>query len=81
MKRKELTILLSVIISSLLVFGTFGYFIQDMFFYPKPPPTPEITHPADISNGLIAHWTFDEGINDTLNDHIGDNDCTINGAT
>lgn len=81
MKKRELIILFSIIVSTLLIFGTFGYFIPDMFFYPTPPPTPIINRPADISEGLIAHWDFNEGIDNTLTDHIGNNNCTINGAT
>ena len=35
---------------------------------------------GDISTGLVAHWTFDEGSGDIAYDSAGDNDGTIYGA-
>ncbi len=35
---------------------------------------------ADLTDGLVAHWTFDEGEGDVANDSAGENDGTIYGA-
>ncbi|MHC4738742.1 MAG: LamG domain-containing protein [Planctomycetota bacterium] len=35
---------------------------------------------ADLTDGLIAHWKFDEGSGSTANDSAGSNDGTIYGA-
>lgn len=36
---------------------------------------------ADLSDGLMAYWTFDEGMGSTAYDSAGNNDGTLNGAT
>ena len=35
---------------------------------------------ADLSEGLIAHWAFDEGVGSTVYDSAGNNDGAIHGA-
>ena len=35
---------------------------------------------ADVTNGLVAHWTFDESSGNMAYDAVGGNDGTIYGA-
>lgn len=34
----------------------------------------------DVQTGLVSYWNFDEGTGDIINDIVGNNDGTINGA-
>lgn len=34
----------------------------------------------DIQDGLVSYWNFDEAKDDTVNDLVGNNDCTISGT-
>src|SRR3954454_20083686 len=36
---------------------------------------------ADVTNGLVAEWTFNEGAGSTVADGIGSHTGTISGAT
>ena len=35
---------------------------------------------ADLTDGLIAHWEFDEGSGTDINDSVGGNDGILNGG-